>query len=146
MALVLADVGADLFLNTFFVATAVQNLKCKLYATNVTPNSGGTDVVGTYTEAAGGGYTAGGKTVTRGSGWTLTVANDPSDVIYTSLVWTFTGPLTTNPTIYGYYVTDSTDAILLWSELLTTPFTPTNNGDTLTITLKFALAHGTPGV
>ena len=31
MALVLADVGADLILNTFFNATAQQNLKLKLY-------------------------------------------------------------------------------------------------------------------
>jgi hypothetical protein len=138
MAFVLADVGADLVLGTFFVATAVQNTKLKLFATNVTPSDA--DVVGTYTEASGGGYAA--KTLTRGT-WVLTVGHDPSDVVYADQVFTFTGALTTNGTIYGHYITDNAGTVLLGAEKLTTPYTPAVNGDTLTIGMTLKLSKGT---
>lgn len=139
MAGTIADVGADLILNTMFVATAVQNCKLKLFATNVTPAD--TNTTGTYTEAAGGGYAA--ITLTRGS-WTVTTGNDPSDAIYAEQTFTFTGALTTNATIYGYYITDNAGTTLLGAELLPTPYTPASNGDILKITPKVVLSKGTP--
>lgn len=142
MAMVVSDLGCDVFLNTFFVATAVQNTLLKLFVTNVTPDPNGGDTVGLYTEAAGGDYAA--KTLTRGAGWTITVANDPSDAIYTQQTFTFTGALTTNPTIYGYYVTNAAGTVLLWAEKLAAPFTPANNGDKLLITPKIQMSFGTP--
>jgi len=142
MALVLADLGADVFLGTFFVATALQNTLLKLYVTDVTPNAGGADVIGDYTIAVGGDYAD--KTLTRGAGWTLTPADDPSDVIYTQQTFTFTGPLTTNGTIYGYVVTNAAGTVLLWAEKLAQSFVPYNNGDQLLVTPKFQLSKGTP--
>ena len=142
MALVMADLGSDLILDTFFVATAVQDLKLKLFATDVTPDPNGADVVGDYTEASGGGYAA--KTLARGAGWTVTTADDPSDAIYTQQTFTFTGVLTTNGTIYGYYVTNAAGTVLLWAEKLGAPFTPYNNGDKLLVTPKVELSFGTP--
>jgi len=114
------------------------SLTIKLFTNNVTPAD--TDTAGTYTEATGGGYAA--KTITNGS-WTVTVGNDPSDAAYAQQTWTFTGALTTNPTIYGYYVVDA-DGTLLWAEKLAASFTPANNGDELKITPKFQLSKGTP--
>lgn len=142
MALVLADLGADVILGTFFVATAVQNTLLKLYCNNRTPDANGGDVVGDYTVAVGGGYAD--ITLTRGAGWTLTTADDPSDVIYTQQTFTFTGPLTTNTVIYGYYVTNAAGTVLLWAEKLPQSFTPYNNGDQLLITPKLQLSYGTP--
>jgi hypothetical protein len=113
-----------------------------LYVTDVTPNAGGADAIGDYTIAVGGGYAD--KTLTRGSGWTLTAADDPSDVIYTQQTFTFTGPLTTNGTIYGYVVTNAAGTVLLWAEKLAQSFTPYNNGDQVLITPKFQLSKGTP--
>lgn len=139
MALVLADVGADLILNTFFNATAQQNLLLKLYATDVTPAD--TDTVATYTEADGGGYAA--KTLTNGS-WTVAGANDPSDAVYAQQTWTFTGALTTNATVYGYFVTDAAGTTLVYAEKFGTSFTPANNGDQLKLTPQFQLSKGTP--
>jgi hypothetical protein len=140
MALTLADVGADEILkralNNSFPTS--KDLTLKLFATNVTPAD--TDTAGTYTEATGGGYAA--KTLTAGS-WTITTANDPSDAVYAAQTFTFTGALTTNPTIYGYYIVDG-NGVLMWAERLTAAFTPANNGDTLTITPKFQLSKGTP--
>lgn len=133
---VLADVGADSMLTAFFNGTAPGNLTLKLFCTNTTPTD--TDINTTYTECAGGGYAA--KTLTQGS-WTITVANDPSDAVYADQVFSFTGALTTNTTIYGYFVLAGT--VLIGSETLATPFTP-NNGYSLTITPKFKLSKGTP--
>jgi hypothetical protein len=139
MALVLADVGADLILNTFFNATAQQNLKLKLFATDVTPAD--TDTHATYTEASGGGYAA--KTLTNAS-WTVSSANDPSDAVYAEQTFTFTGALTTNGTIYGYYVTNNAGDCLVYAERFASSFTPANNGDQLKLTPKFQLSKGTP--
>lgn len=141
MALTLADVGADCFLKTYFNNTRPaggNNFTLKLFVSNTTPAD--TDTAGTYTEAAGGGYAA--KTLTNGS-FTITVGNDPSDAVYAIQTWTFTGALTTNPTIYGYYVVDS-DGVLQWAERLGASFTPATSGDQLSVTPKFQLSKGTP--
>lgn len=140
MALVLTDLGADQLLKILFIntrATGGNNLTLRLFANDVTPAQTGI----TYTEAAGGGYTA--QTLTMGSTWVVTPANDPSDAIYAQQTFTFTGALTTNPTIYGYYVTDA-DGVVLWAERFTTSFTPTTNGDNIKITPKFQMSSGTP--
>jgi hypothetical protein len=141
MPLTLADVGADCLLKIIFNNTRASggnNLTLKLFVNNVTP--GDTDTASTYTVAVGGGYAD--KTLNMGS-WTITPANDPSDAVYAEQTWTFTGALTTNTTIYGYYVVDA-DGILQWAERLASSFTPANNGDQLKITPKFQMSKGTP--
>lgn len=141
MALTLADVGADEILKVMFNndrPTGGNNFTLKLYATDVTPAD--THTASSYTEATGGGYAA--KTLTNGS-FTVTVANDPSDATYAQQTWTFTGALTTNGTIYGYFVVDA-DGTLLWAEKFSSSFTPANNGDQLKVTPAFQLSKGTP--
>lgn len=139
MAMILCDVGSDLILNTFFNNTAAQNLKLKLFCTDVTPASD--DVVGDYTEAVGGDYAA--KTLTNNS-WTVATGNDPSDAVYAQQTFTFTGELTTNKDIYGYFVTDNAGTTLVWAEKFGQLFHPYNNGDQLLVTPKFQLSYGTP--
>lgn len=107
--------------------TVTRDLVYRLFATNVTPAE--TDVVGTYTEAAGGGYAA--KTLT-GASWTVT-GGAPTTASYAQQDYTFTGALTTNGTVYGYYVTRVTDGDLILAEAFTS-FTPTNNGDKILLT------------
>ena len=139
MALVLTDLGADEILKTYFNnarPAGGNNLTLRLFCNDVTPAQTGTS----YTEATGGGYAA--KTLTNGS-WTVATANDPSDAVYAEQTFTFTGALTTNTTVYGYYVTDA-DNTVLWAETLTAAFTPANNGDNIKITPKFQLSSGTP--
>jgi len=141
MALTLVDVGADEILKTYFNNTRPaggNNHTLKLFATDVTPVD--THTAGSYTEAAGGGYAS--KTLTNGS-WTVTTGNDPSDATYAQQTITFTGALTTNPNVYGYFVVDA-DGVLIYAEKLTAPFTPANNGDNIKITPKFQLSKGTP--
>jgi hypothetical protein len=140
-ALVLSDVGADVVLKGFFNdswASGGRNLTLKLYCTNVTPAD--TNTAGSYTACTGGGYAD--KTLTNGS-WTVSTGNDPSDATYAEQTFTFTGVLTTNTTIYGYYVLDA-DGVLVWAELLGSTFTPANNGDNVKLTPRFQLSKGTP--
>lgn len=138
MALVLTDVGADEILMTYFNNTrpaAGNNLTLRLFVNNVTPAQSGVS----YTEATGGGYAA--ITLTNGS-WTIASANDPSDATYAQQTFTFTGPLTTNTTVYGYYVTDADDTVI-YAETFSS-YTPATNGDNIKITPQFQLSSGTP--
>lgn len=107
--------------------TTVRDLIYRLFATNVTPAE--TDTAGSYTEAAGGGYVS--KTL-AGASWTVT-PGAPTSASYAQQTWTFTGALTTNATVYGYYVTRVTDADLILAESFTS-FTPANNGDQILLT------------
>lgn len=141
MGLVLADLGADCILKAFFNnvrPAGGNNLTLKLFCNDVTP--GDTDTSSTYTEASGGGYAA--RVLTNGS-WTINSANDPSDVVYATQNFPFTGPLTTNTTVYGYYVVDA-DGVLQWAERFTTSFTPTASGDYINVTPSFQLSNGAP--
>lgn len=128
MAIVVPNNGEGLALKNFINNEAPQDQTLKLFANNISPSE--TDTAGTYTEAAGGGYAA--KSLT-GANWNLT-EGAPSDVTYNAeQVWTFTGPLTTNPTVYGYFVVQATSGTLMWAESQTS-FTPTNNGDQIKVT------------
>jgi len=130
MTLLVPNVGENIALSYLVgKTTTVRDLIYRLFATNVTPAE--TDTAGTYTEAAGGGYAS--KTLT-GASWTVT-NGAPTEAAYAQQTWTFTGALTTNPTVYGYYVTRVTDADLVLAETFTS-FTPANNGDQILLTPK----------
>ena len=140
MAIQLADVGAASFLKAYFNnvwPAGGKNLTLKLFATNVTPSD--TSTASSFTEAAGGGYAA--KALTNGS-WTESNVAGIEQVAYAVQTWTFTGPLTTNPTIYGYYIVDA-DGVLVYAEAQAA-FTPANNGDQITLTPTFQASKGTP--
>lgn len=141
MPIILGDTGADAILKKYFNGTTPaggNNLTLRLYTNDYTPVD--TSTAGSFTEAAGGGYAA--KTLTAGS-WTVSAGNDPSDATYASQSFIFTGALTGNTSIYGYYVVDA-DNVLIWAERLTAAFTPTANNDQLDISPKFQLSKGTP--
>ena len=143
MSLVLADLGADQILKAYFNNSwpASKDLKLRLFANDYTPVQG--SVLGSFTEAAGGGYAA--IDLVNGT-WVVTPANDPSDATYAQQTFTFTGALTTNPTIYGYYIEDNAGStgVVIYAERLGSSFTPANNGDNLKITPAFQLSSGTP--
>lgn len=130
MALLVPNVGENITLSYLTgKTTTVRNLVYKLFATNVTPAE--TDTHSSYTEATGGGYAD--KTLT-GASWTVT-NGAPTEAAYAQQTWTFTGALTTNGTVYGYYVLRATDGDLVLAETFTS-FTPANNGDQILLTPK----------
>lgn len=135
------DVGAEAALKIQFNnvrATGGNNLTLKLFTSDTTPAD--TDTAATYTEATGGGYVS--KTLTMGS-WTVNITGGIAQAAYAEQTWTFTGALTGNPTIYGYYVVDA-DNVLLCSERLGASFTPATNGDILRVTPVYKRSKGTP--
>jgi hypothetical protein len=128
VALLVPDVGEDLALKALLNNTAGQDQTLKLFTNNITPSE--TDTAATYTEATGGGYAA--KSLT-GANWTFT-PGAPSNATYNAAqTWTFTGPLTTNPTVFGYFVIQTTSGKLLWAEAKAS-FTPAVSGDNIVMT------------
>lgn len=128
MALLVPNTGENIALSYLVgKTTTVRDLVYKLFATNVTPAE--SDTHASYTVAAGGGYAD--KTLT-GASWTVT-NGAPTSAAYAQQTWTFTGALTTNGTVYGYYVLRATDGDLVLAEAFTS-FTPANNGDQILLT------------
>ncbi|SNT29202.1 hypothetical protein SAMN06265795_12258 [Noviherbaspirillum humi] len=127
MTITVANSGEVIALSYLVNKAAPENLVYRLFCNNITPAE--TDTASTFTEAAGGGYAS--KTLT-GANWTITGGN-PSTAAYAQQTWTFTGALTTNPTIYGYYATRLTSGDLVLAEPFTS-FTPAANGDNIQLT------------
>lgn len=129
MAILVPNGGEAIVLSYLVNKSSPENLVLRLFTNNITPAE--TDTVGTYTEAAGGGYAS--ITLT-GASWTIT-QGAPSDASYAQQTFTFTGALTTNPDVRGYYITRVTTGDLVYAESFSV-FTPTTNGDQLKITPK----------
>jgi hypothetical protein len=130
MTLLVVNNGESVALSYLVGKTgSTENLSYKLFATNVTPAE--TDTAGSYTEAAGGGYAD--KDLT-GASWTVT-PGAPTEAAYAQQDYTFTGALTTNGTLYGYFVVRTTTGDLILAETFTS-FTPANNGDKVLLTPK----------
>lgn len=127
MALLVPNTGEVIALSLLVNKTTPENLVYKFFSNNITPAE--TDTAATYTESTGGGYAA--ITLT-GASWTVT-GGAPSTAAYAQQTYTFTGPLTTNPNIYGYFVVQASSGTLVLAENFTM-FTPTNNGDNIKLT------------
>lgn len=127
MTILVPNTGEVIALTLLVNKGTPENLVYKLFATNVTPAE--TDTAGTYTEASGGGYAA--ITMT-GASWTVT-GGAPSTAAYAQQTYTFTGVLTTNTTVYGYYVVQASSGTLVLAETFTS-FTPAANGDNIKLT------------
>lgn len=127
MALNFPDVGENIALEALVNKTAPQNLSLRLFSNNITPSD--TDTAGTYTEATFAGYAA--KTLT-GATWNAAAAGS----ISYSAEQTFTRTSTGTPeNIYGYYVTQVTSGLLVYSERDgAAPFAVTNINDAIKIT------------
>lgn len=130
--LVVSDQGEALLLNAAIGKTAATTFTLRLFANNHTPVHGDTE--SNYTEAAGGGYAA--LALTAAS-WTTTPGS-PTASVYPLQSFVFTGPLTTNPIVYGYYITNAAGK-QIYAELLAAPFTPLNNGDHVDVTPRLTL-------
>jgi hypothetical protein len=141
MALTLADTGATAILESYLnksEPSGGNNLTLKLYCNDVTPLD--THTPANFTEATGGGYAA--KTLSAAS-WTVQTTGGIVEGVYADQTFTFTGPLTTNTDVYGYYVVDA-DNSLVWAEKRGATFTPTESGDNLTVRPKIQMSKGTP--
>lgn len=133
MALYVPNAAENLICDLITNKGSGQNLVLKLFCNNYTPVAA--SVAGDFTEAAGGGYTA--KTLT-GASWASASTNGSgqAESAYAAQTFTFTGSLTTNTTVYGYFLVQASSGTIVAAEKLASSFTPSQNGDALTITPK----------
>lgn len=128
MALLTPNVGVQEMLKRALNFSATGDVHLHLFKSNTTPAE--TDTVATYTEATFTGYSV--KTLT-GASWTITNA-DPSSASYAQQTFTSSAG-SQNENVYGYYVTNSADTILLWAERFSDgPYNIVNNGDAIQVT------------
>src|SRR5574338_390456 len=106
MALNVPDVGENLAVGCLVNKLTPENPVLRLFKNNITPAD--TDTAATYTEADFTGYAA--ITLT-GSSWG---APSGGSISYAQQTFTCSGAGST--TIYGYYLTQATSGILMWSE------------------------------
>lgn len=125
--IVVPNTGEVIALSYLVNKAVPENLVYRLFTNNITPSE--TDTTATYTEAAGGGY---GSIALTGANWSVT-GGAPSVAAYAQQTWAFTGALTGNPTIYGYFATRATSGDLVLAETFTS-FTPAASGDSIKLT------------
>lgn len=137
LVLVVPNAGEAIMLDAITGKTPATTWTLRLY-TVISPALGNASVVANFTEAAGGGYAA--KALTAAN-W-VTTPGSPGSTAYPLQTFTFTGALTTNPNILGYYITRA-DGSLVYAEPLAASYTPANNGDTLDVTAILTLGSVT---
>lgn len=131
MALVVPNDGEADMLSYYVNKAAPENLVLRLFTNNLTP--GEADTAESYTEAAGGGYSS--KTL-AGASWTVT-PGAPSEAAYPQQTFGFTGPLSGNAQVYGYYLTRATSGKIAHAERFSDgPYPIANNGDEVKVTPK----------
>jgi len=126
MALNVPDVGENKIVEMVVNKTAPENLVLRLYSNNITPAD--SDTAATYTEATFAGYSA--ITLT-GASWGAAAGG-----VTSFAQQTFTRSSTgATENIYGYYVTQVTSGVLIWSERdAAAPAAMTNSGDNIKLT------------
>lgn len=76
--------------------------------------------------------------------WTEEYANTPPDIIMAEQTFTFSGVLTTNPTVYGWYLIKQDLSEVYAAKRLDTEYTPASGGGTLKFTPRVQAGNGTP--
>lgn len=126
MALNMPDVGENKTLEMLVNKTAPENLVLRLFINNITPSD--TDTAATYTEAGFPGYAPINLT---GASWNAASAGS----ITYSAQQTFTCSGVATDNVYGYYITQVTSTVLMWSEKdASAPFAVRLLGDTVKLT------------
>jgi hypothetical protein len=112
--------------------TAAGNVEMHLYNNNKTPAEN--DQIAQYTESVASNYTG---VLLSGAQWTVASgAVAGATATYAQQSFNFSGA----DTIYGYFVTSTSKAVLLWAELFTGgPFTLPSSGGTIAVTPKISL-------
>jgi len=119
------------------VATPADQV-LRLYVNDVTPDE--STLFSLLVEASGGGYIE--KSITGVLWGVSSDIGGKARAIYANQLFTFTGPLASGATIYGWYLTKEGFDTILAVKRLDNPFTPVNNGDNLTIPLTLFMFSG----
>lgn len=108
------------------------NVVIRLYTNNHTPDEA--DVKSTYTESTALGYAA---ITLVGATWTVATAAGVTTATYPQQTFSYTAG---EPSVYGYYVTDLSNSVLLWVEAFTDgPYVVPSGGGSIKIIPKIQL-------
>lgn len=111
--------------------TTVKTLTLRLFSNNFTVTD--TTTATELTELSStNGYT---PITLTGSSWSASVTG--SSFSYPTQTWTFTGP---KGNIYGYYITDSSGALLMAEKFPSGPYNVQNSGDVINVNLTLQIA------
>lgn len=134
MALTCPNQGELLALEAILNKTAPQDLNLCLYANNATLTETMTESA--LTAVSGGGYA---EIQLTAANWN-TAGGAPSTGDYAKQTFTFTGTPSSGSSVYGYYVKQRTSGKLVWVEAFSDgPYTVTNNGDKIEVTLNVGI-------
>lgn len=97
---------------------------------------------GDFTEANGGGYAH--KTIDSSEDFTEEYVNSPPDIILPEQTFTFTGVMTGNQTVYGWYLIKQDSSAVRAAKLLDAPYTPASGGGSLKFTPRIPAGNGIP--
>jgi len=139
MALVLAIDGRKRALNTRLRnLNTGENFVYHLYSNNYTPVDG--SVLANFTESAFAGYAS---QIVLAADWTSPV-DDGTCVTCTAPAHTWTSTGAPAEQAYGYFVTSSVDAVLLWAEKFAAPVDMSLAGRSTILTPTYQNKTGTP--
>jgi hypothetical protein len=130
--LVVPNQGEQILLDAATGKTPATSWTLRLFATDHTPAK--TDTEADYIEAAGGDYA---PFPLNAANW-ATTPGSPTLTRYLLRTFSFTGALTGNPTVYGYYISRDSGGIV-YAERFAQPFTPANPGDAVDVTAQLTL-------
>lgn len=142
LAAIATDVACQQIMSAYFnsVFPTNKDLTLRLFCTNVVPSD--TLTVSSLVECSGGGYSP--INLTNGL-WIVNRLGGIEQAIYPQQKFQFTGQLTTNTNVYGFFITDNAATPnLIGSKLINQAFTPSNNGDRILVSPVIQLSHGTP--
>lgn len=126
MPLNVPDVGENVMLANIVNRTAPQDPVLRLYVNNITPAD--SDTAATYTEASFTGY---GSVTLTGASWNAPAAGSVSF----GSQQTITASGVSTQDVYGYFITQVTSGILMWSERdASAPFEVRLSGDAIRLT------------
>lgn len=132
MALLVPDVGEVELLSRMLNKNAPDNVVLKLYTNNRTPAEG--DDASSYTVSTGTGYA---DITLTGASWTVATAAGTTTAEYAQQTFTYTGA---EANIYGYYVVNNAETVLLWAEIFSDgPYSIPAGGGSVKITPKIEL-------
>lgn len=106
-------------------------LHVHLYSNNQTPTA--TSTTGSFQEVNFGGYSS---FTLSPSNWTGSVVGNQAQYAYPTIGFNFAAS-TGNGSVYGFYISDSSDQNIFWAELLSPTYNVPTAGGQLNLTLNF---------
>lgn len=131
MAIVVPDTAEENLLNALLGNTSnLSSVTYRLFTNNITVSESTTLV--SFTELSGSLYT---PLAVANTDWTVATSSGTTSATRAMYAWAISGSCT----VYGYFVTNSSNTTLYWAENFASPITFPTGGGTLDFTASVSL-------